>query len=430
MRQFKALSAAAVLIITFLLSSVSAVSGLNERTFKIFVDSSGVFVCESGDYSVTVRNLNNSTQYKYTYKNKVLSYCVTGGKLYTLNSTTQSKVVMINVAKNGKFTKSFVIKTKNVPYNTQLCVDGAGAIYIFDNTYHTEVYNANGQYIKTTSNKYNSLIQVNGKVLASNISGIYRLNGKTEKAICNCKADTAIYAVSKDCAATLYGSIYNINTGKKVLDTDCDKPYSTTLTSKRLFVIKGKTVLAYKKNKNLISSRSLNYKPFAVCSVGSNVFTIGESADGFTVKKYKESSFLSSGSTNNPPKSKNPTGISFGGYKLRGKYIFLPPRLTKAEFKEKISYKDYKLKFSSTRGLGTNTKAVFTKDGKSYTYTVVVIGDITGTGRITKNDVNIMFNCLFGLDKVGGVYKIAADANGDGKLSDIDLVMISRKKDN
>lgn len=429
MRQLKAFISA-VLIITFLLCSFSVSFALNENTFTVFTDSSGIYVCESKDYSVTVNSLKTSTCYKYNYNNKVLSYCVTDGTLYTASCTNQDMVVLITASKNGKTKRTLTIKTRNVSAHTQLCVDSNGVFYIFDNRNHAEVYNSKGGYIKTTSNIFCSLLQVNGKVYASNANGIYRLNGKSENLVCKCRADTRIYAVSQDYIATLYGNVYNIKNGKEMLSTDNNRPYSITLGSKYYLAINNKTVSVYnKKNKKLSGSATLNYKPFAVCADGSGVYIIYESSDSFSFKKYKVSDFLSSDSTNNSKSSQTPTNINFGGYKIRGRYIFLPPRTTKAEFKEKISYKDYKLKFSSTRGLGTNTKAVFTKGNKSYTYTVVVLGDITGTGRITKNDVNIMFNCLFGLDKVGGVYKMAADVNGDGKLSNIDLVMIERKKD-
>ena len=428
MRRLKAF-VCAVLIITFFLCSFSAVSGLNKNTFRIFVDTSDAYACESADYSVTVRSLNNSTQYKYSYNNKVLSYCVTDGTLYTLNSTNQPKVVLITSAKNGKITKTINIKTNIVPNNTRLGVDGNGVIYIFYNSNHAEVYSSKGSYISTTSNTYSSITQINGSVYASNSSGIYRLNGKSETLVCKCKADTLIYAVSKDCAATMYGNVYNLNSGKAVFGNENKKPFSITLSSNYYITFKNSTLYAYdRKTRKLVNSCAVGYNPYAVCAVGSKVYTIAEASGGFSVKKYKESYFLPAGSTNNAKTTKASTNIKFGSYMLKGRYIFLPPRTTKAEFKEKIKYKGYKLKFSSARGLGTNTKAVFTKDNKSYTYTIVVLGDITGTGYITKNDVNIMFNCLFGLDKVGGVYKMAADVNGDGKLSNVDLVKIERKR--
>ncbi|MBR2109547.1 MAG: dockerin type I repeat-containing protein [Ruminococcus sp.] len=429
MRQLKAI-VCAVLIITFLLCSFSVASGINKNTLKIYVDSSGAYVCESDDYSVTIRNLKNSNQYKYSYANKVLSCCVTGGILFTLNSTNQPRVVLVTAAKNGKITKSVNVNIHNVPNNTRLCVDSDGFIYIFDNRNHAEVYNSKGSYIKTTSNAFSSLTQINGNVYASNSTGIYRLNGKSETLVCKCKADTFIYAVSKNCAATLYGNVYNLSSGKAVLNTDNEKPYSIALSSNYYIIIKNSKICVYnRKTLKFVNSYTVGYKPYAVCAGGSRVYVIAEASDGFSVNKYKERDFLPGSSTNNAKNSKSPTNINFGRYKTKGRYIFLPPRTTKAEFKEKIKYKDYKLKFSSTRGLGTNTKAVFTKGNKTYTYTIVVYGDITGTGYITKNDVNIMFNCLFGLDKVGGVYKTAADVNGDGKLSNVDLVMIDRKKD-
>ena len=119
-------------------------------------------------------------------------------------------------------------------------------------------------------------------------------------------------------------------------------------------------------------------------------------------------------------------GLNFGKYKVSGKYICVEPQTLRSEFKSNITYEGYDLKFSKQSGLGTGTKAKFTRNGKTYTYTFIVMGDINGTGTVNSRDVKIMFNCLFGINTVGGVYKTAADMNGDEKLSTADLVMLDK----
>ena len=417
-----------LIIITFLFCAFFRASGLNDKSSELFVDTLGIYVCESDDNSVTVRGVTNSADFKYTFDQKVLSCCVTRGILYVLTTTNQPGTVMVTAAKNGEFTNKISIKPRRVSNNTKICVDAKGRIYLFDFRKCVEIYNSDGKYLKTTSNNFLSLIQINGKVYVSDSSGIYRLSGTSESVVCECDADELIYAASKDYIATKSGAVYSIKNGKRVLKVKSNRLYSIAAGSKYILFLNGNTINVYSKSSfKLLNSYKLSFTPYAVCAKGGKAYLISDNAGEISVKNYNESVFLSAVSTKNGSFSQASTKIKFGKFITRGRYIFLPPLTTRTEFRSETSFDGFTLKFNKSRGLGTGTKAVFTKDKETYTYTIVVTGDITGTGRITKNDVSIMFNCLFGVDKVGGVYKTAADMNGDGKLSNADLVMLDRK---
>ncbi|MCR5652958.1 MAG: hypothetical protein K6F88_04065 [Ruminococcus sp.] len=416
-----------LLITAFLFCSFSVVVGINKYRMTLFVDKAGIFACESNGNTVTVRGVDNSTLNNYSFESNVFSYCVTGGKLYAVMPTNQASVLVAAEAKNGKIIKNTVVKTQHVSKSTKLCVDSGGRIYLSDNSNHIEIYDSAGKYIRTTSDRYLSFTVVNGRVYAVTASGIYKVDASSENLVCKCNCEGVIYTVSADCIATLSGDVYNVNTGKRVFSCSADGLYSIAAASNHFLALNGNAVDVYDKDSSEhINTYKLGFKPFAISAVGSKTCIIKDTED-LSVVEFKESNFLFSSSTKSDVSSTSLTEINFGIYKTMGKYIFLPPQTTRDEFRSEVKYDGYKLKFNKQSGMGTNTKAIFTKDNKSYIYTIIVMGDITGTGRINNNDITVMFNCLFGLDRVGGVYKTAADMNGDGKLSNIDLVMIDRK---
>lgn len=423
MKQLKRF-ASVIIVITFLLCTVLCAGSVGAYNVSVFIDTSGVFVCESDGSSLSVRGVDNYTDFKYTFKYQPFSFCMSKGVLYAVMSDGQPESLLVVAVKNGKSVNSLSIKGKNFTKRVSVCVDDNGRIYLTNNQRKIEIYDSKGKYIKTSSNAYVSVTGLRGKVFASNGFGIYRLYGNSESIVCKCSASDSIYPVSADCIATLSGAVYNIKNGQKVFSDSVNRLNCIAASSKYIFVLKDNTVYVYnRKNAKLLNSYKLGYSACAVCSRGNKVYIINGSTNKLSVKKYNDSYFLPSDSTDSPSSSVSSTDISFGKYKTSGGYLFLPPLLTRAEFRSEISYDGYTLKFNKSSGLGTNTKAVFTKDNTSYTYTIIVKGDITGTGRINDSDIDIMFNCLLGIDKVSGIYKTAADMNGDGKLSNIDLVM-------
>ena len=59
-------------------------------------------------------------------------------------------------------------------------------------------------------------------------------------------------------------------------------------------------------------------------------------------------------------------------------------------------------------------------------FTFIVRGDVTGEGNVNSRDEGLLFKHLLGQQKLNGVYKIAADINRDKKISNADLVLLSR----
>ena len=63
---------------------------------------------------------------------------------------------------------------------------------------------------------------------------------------------------------------------------------------------------------------------------------------------------------------------------------------------------------------------------KETSYTVVVLGDVTGTGTVSSNDYKLLMKTLTGEKEIFGAYKKAADYNIDGSVDNKDLVLVAQ----
>lgn len=72
------------------------------------------------------------------------------------------------------------------------------------------------------------------------------------------------------------------------------------------------------------------------------------------------------------------------------------------------------------------TGAAAVTEDKSYT--ISVIGDITGTGTVSSNDYKLLMQTFTGEKEIFGAYKKAADYNLDGSVDNRDLVLIAQGK--
>ena len=72
-------------------------------------------------------------------------------------------------------------------------------------------------------------------------------------------------------------------------------------------------------------------------------------------------------------------------------------------------------------------KTGFSVRGGNKTVKITVMGDVTGNGKCGATDIKRLMKHLCGAETLDGVFRDAADLNGDNKLSNADLVLIYRK---
>lgn len=78
----------------------------------------------------------------------------------------------------------------------------------------------------------------------------------------------------------------------------------------------------------------------------------------------------------------------------------------------------------STGMIATGMKFALRFSGQEYHYTVVVMGDVNGDGKIYATDYVKIRNHIMGKSVLNGAYLLAADVNGDGKIYATDYVKI------
>ena len=88
------------------------------------------------------------------------------------------------------------------------------------------------------------------------------------------------------------------------------------------------------------------------------------------------------------------------------------------------------LKADGTENTGTvgtgNKVAVYANGNLIKEYEIVVYGDINGDGKISNVDVVLMQRHILGITTQSGAYLQAADTNKNGSISNVDIVMLQR----
>lgn len=107
---------------------------------------------------------------------------------------------------------------------------------------------------------------------------------------------------------------------------------------------------------------------------------------------------------------------------------------TIAAFKKNIECPKYNLTFKNYSGksitsgkLGTGATVTFSDGaGKSYMFTIIMPGDLTGEGNSNSRDLKLLSDYILGKGNLEGAYLKAADLNNDGEVNTIDLLILSK----
>lgn len=81
----------------------------------------------------------------------------------------------------------------------------------------------------------------------------------------------------------------------------------------------------------------------------------------------------------------------------------------------------------NTGNVGTGSKvAVYVNDTLVKEYEVVIYGDANGDGKISNIDIVILQKHMLGISTLSGAYVKAGDAGKDGKVSNLDIVIVQK----
>lgn len=154
---------------------------------------------------------------------------------------------------------------------------------------------------------------------------------------------------------------------------------------------------------------------------------------------------IGGGTTPDNPKldtpSETPEDTTIGsteGYEIGENIISkIPAGTTLGAFKNGLTFDGFSLslkdaggnaKTASSTKIATGYTVTFVKDGAEYKkFTLIVEGDVTGSGNISSKSISALANHLLGKAELDGVYKDAANLSGDRDLSTVDLLLMYKQ---
>ena len=130
-----------------------------------------------------------------------------------------------------------------------------------------------------------------------------------------------------------------------------------------------------------------------------------------------------------PPTGSSSTNI--GNYRISGNQITgINLNTTVNTIRSNLSGHTVTIRDANGRSIsgntivGTGAQITISNDESTNTYTVVIRGDITGTGVINSADLAALRQHLLGTRTLTGVSSTAADVNRDGRINSADLAAI------
>lgn len=116
--------------------------------------------------------------------------------------------------------------------------------------------------------------------------------------------------------------------------------------------------------------------------------------------------------------------ITSAGYKISGNYIYgIGTNTSVSTLKNKISGVDIQVN-SNDNIVGTGSTITLSKDGISYTKTIIVTGDVDGDGKIAATDYVAIKNSIMEISSLSDVQKQGADMNNNSRVDAGDYVAI------
>ena len=347
------------------------------------------------------------------------------------------------------------IKGKNLLNSNSLAVDADGTIFIVDNLGAICLLPVDGVPIDVKGDSFNfigsnfSHTAVYATTLSNKI--VTFKSDNNYKCIENSCLDAISFSynfISDNLMVSTYGGVYEINTDTNTISYlfniqgDYGGELACELDDKILTVSKESNLSLLDLENNKVSELLLNGDIINLCG-NNNIAVVLTNFEG---TKYIEILQIEDFKINTKPDDDDPSdnidgvsdiGITSDIHEFNMKdYTIMNVDLgtTIAVFKSNISYQDYILAFRNYLGkeiksgkLGTGARAIFSKGDKTYEFTFVVAGDLTGEGNSNSRDISLLTNYLLGEESLEGVYLKAADLNNDGEVNALDLLILNKK---
>lgn len=412
-----------VLLLGTALQSVSSYTS-EYNTVELSLEK-GAYIVEYNNEKLKIEQIApKSSVYKFTLKNNVIAISSENNCIYILSrSKNQKNIYFLNTFNNGNLSEQQVIFDVKLNSESPLfSVDNNGNFYVSDKNKKLQYVNdCKGRIVEGAFAE--SLFSLDSIVYYTNNGRVYQLDqGSAVKSYDFSNAHIGI-RISDNYISNENGQVYRNNNGLFKVNITLSYPELSCEAGDYIVSYGKNNLIAYNKyNGNFANKYYIGFTPKSLLSYNNKILTINKSLN---TESYEADKLFDTQSQNEKPDNNK---LSFGNYKVKGKYIFTNSGLTISKFKKSIVYDSYEINFSKKSGnIGTGTEVTFGKGSKTLRYTFVVKGDLTGEGNINSRDLRSMFKHLLNEENLKGAYKLAADMNNDRKISNADLVLLDKK---
>lgn len=415
--------------VLFTVFSSFSYSGADMQSKALLNDGNGIFLISYSGNKLYSEFFNTKhTSFTYTLDGKVISYCVIKDKIYILTKNNKKQnSCFIYKADNSKVSNPITINNIKTDNSSKLALDSAGNFYILNSSDKICVFNQSGKATVTFDKKITQLFPFSGYVLAFSGNCIYKVTKSSQTPLYNNTNTAMFYKISDNFIGDYYGNLYRVKNGiTKNLGINSKGYYRAAQTDKYIVTYSNDKLSAYNKNGSFVNSVTSNSKLYGITSYKGKTALFKNNNSNYSYELLSDEAFnTDSPSQNSEEKTK---GINLSAFKHTKNYIFVDSGTTIADLKSKIHYDSYDINFGNRRSgkIRTNNEVNFIKGNTKYHYIFIVRGDVTGTGNVNSRDETAVFNHILNKEKLNGVYRMAGNLNGDKKISNADLVLLSR----
>ncbi len=422
-----------VIIISFNKSNAAnnVIGDFKGYNTKVIYNNKKIYFAAKSDRRLYIKDLTlDNWKINLEFEDKIVDFAVSKGIVYIITSSSLvNGSYLLYRSDKPNSSENFYFSMYS---NPNMVVNDKGSIFLLNSKKYVCSLNLKGNIITKNLTSANRLFNFKGKAYAVTYDGIYKISDSEIISKYSYDKSYNICGASEKYLANNNGEIFEISENiNKVADTDNTLlPYCGE-TNKYLVSYQNNCLIAYDKNSgNSVEKYNINYTPYYLTASGNKIYTIKKSNSIYSYNVYSEDNVFFEDNSNNDNVQKSKHKLSFKDYRLNGKYIFVSQGTTKAVFKKNIVYDGYVISFSSQRRIiGTNEKVTFKRNNKNKKYTFIVLGDLTGEGNINTNDRKAMFGYLLGTEALSKAFCISSDLNKDSKITNVDLVMLERKRE-
>ena len=420
--------ASAMIVISTLISCCFAVNattiGLRSYDVTLHSDAEGTLLIGRSYNELYTKRCNynsQNTEKIYTFNKKVLTHAVYKDKIYVVYpSDIQEYIHYMAVIENGKMTDLFHFYTKTLDTDCKMAAGSDGYFYIYNKKKQIDVYNQSGELVHTTDT-FQNMLTVDDRCYGTQQDKIQEINYKGIAKTYKIANGFNLFNVSENYIARIGGEIYEFgsDTMDLVMNVELNMYINPCETENYIISVKDNCLLAYDKNHGqLRDSYQLSKDVYNISNYGEKITVVYKDN---SVEFFNVSDIFKANTTTNKSKQRQITNGTDITIEYNDDIIILEQGTTTAQFRNSTTESvEFESSISGQLGTGDNVTI------NNQAHTIVIKGDITGEGNINSRDLNALFDHLLEIELLQNEFCTAADINNDNKISNADLVLLSR----